>query len=111
PGVETQEMNRTINHRRTAVALSLAFAAGGLLASALPADAQEASSRYRVLVPALAPQGGADDDFGKDVAKELRNQIDDMATHAPFEGGELKDALKKYGVKEEDLTDPQCVKA
>jgi tetratricopeptide (TPR) repeat protein len=107
--VETQVMNRTTNHRRIAVALTFGLAAGALLVDASSTAAQEAGSRYRVLVPALMPEGGAKDDFGKKVAEEVRKRIDDMATHAPFEGGDLKDALKRVGVKEEDLAD--CVKA
>ncbi|MGH7504206.1 MAG: tetratricopeptide repeat protein, partial [Longimicrobiales bacterium] len=104
-------MNRTINHRRIAVALSLGLAAGSALAIAGPAAAQQASSRFRVLVPAFAPQGGADDDFGKDIAEEVRDRIDELPTHAPFEGGDLKAALKKYDVDEDELSDPECVKA
>src|SRR5690606_30993943 len=103
-------MNRTINHRRIAVALSFGLVAGTALMAPAPAAAQE-GGRMRILAPALAPEGGAKDDFGKKVAEEFRKEVDKLATHAPFEGKELKDALKKYGVKEEELSQQQCVKA
>jgi tetratricopeptide (TPR) repeat protein len=108
--VETQVMNRTINHRRIAVALSFGTIAGAALLAPAPAQAQE-GGRMRILAPALAPEGGARDDFGKKVAEEFRKEVDKLATHAPFEGRELRDALKKYDVKEEELSAQQCVKA
>ena len=37
--------------------------------------------------------------------------MDKLATHAPFEGRELRDALKKYEVEEEELSAQGCVKA
>lgn len=82
-----------------------------LSADASPVEAQEVGDRYRVLVANFAPLDGAKDNFGKDVAKELRKALDNMATHQPYEGGEFKDALKKYGLKEEDLAEPECIKA
>lgn len=100
-------MDRARNHRRLA---PLAFVAALAVAafSAAPAEAQD-GGRYRVLVPALAPQAGADDDFGKDVGKEVRKALDEFATHAPVEEKVLKDALKRFGLKEEEITD--CIKA
>lgn len=76
-----------------------------------PVAAQEAGERYYVLVANFAPIGGAKDNFGKDIAKKLREAVDDMPTHQPFEGGDFKDALKKYGLKEEDLAEADCIKA
>lgn len=100
-------MDRARNHRRLmplAVFAAMAASAFG----AAQAEAQD-GGRYRVLVPALAPQAGAKDNFGKDVAKEVRKALDDFATHAPVEEKVLKDALKKFGLKEEDIRD--CIKA
>lgn len=111
PGVETLEMNLANNNRRIAVALTFGMVAGSLLAAPNGAAAQEASSRYRVLAPPMAPLNGAKDNFGKDVAEQFREEIDKLATHAPFEGKELKDALKKYDVKEEELAMQECAKA
>lgn len=103
-------MNRAINHRQIAVALSFGLMAGTALMAPAPAAAQD-GGRMRILAPALAPEGGAEDDFGKDVAEEFRKEVDKLATHAPFEGKELRDALKKYDVEEEELAAQGCVKA
>jgi tetratricopeptide (TPR) repeat protein len=69
---------------------------------------QETSGRFRVLVPRFERQNDADKNFGKDIAKELRDQINDLATHRPIDEDELKDALKKYDIKEDDLN---CIRA
>ncbi len=100
-------MDRVRNHRRLAPLAVVAAVAAAAFAAA-PAEAQD-GGRYRVLVPALAPQAGADKDFGKDVGKEVRKALDEFATHAPVEEKILKDALKRFGLKEEDITD--CIKA
>jgi tetratricopeptide (TPR) repeat protein len=65
-----------------------------------PAHAQ---GRFKVLIPDLAPAAGADEDFGEDVADKLRDLIDDMDTHVSVETREVRDALRKYGLKEEDM--------
>lgn len=104
-------MNRTLKHPRFAAALTFAFVASAGLASG-PSDLQaQAGERYRVLVPNFVPEGGARDNFGKDLAKEVRKRVNDMATHQSYEGGDLRDALKKYGLKEEDLAETSCIKA
>ena len=69
--------------------------------------AQEASARFRVLVPDVPPAGTESRKFGERFAKQLREMINDMATHQPVEEKELKDALKRFDMKMEDLT---CVK-
>ena len=46
-------------------------------------QAQEAGARFRVLIPYFEPLEGADDDFGKDASKELRELINTLATHQP----------------------------
>lgn len=84
-------------------AFALLFAAG----PSTPAGGQ-VSERLAVLVADLAPLDGADDDFGKDLAKSLRKLISDFATHRPVEERELKNTLKKYGLKMEDL---DCVRS
>jgi tetratricopeptide (TPR) repeat protein len=84
----------------------------GVLAGALErAAAQQVSTRYRVLVPSLAPLGGANADFGKKVSEAVRREIDALATHAPFDGNELRDALRGYHVKEDQLAQDGCAKA
>jgi len=65
---------------------------------------QTVSSRFRVLIPDLQPINDEDDDFGKDLADELRELIDDMLTHSAVDEDDIKDALKRYDLKMEDLT-------
>jgi len=69
--------------------------------------AQEASARWRVLVPDTPPQNDASKKFGERFADELRDLINDMATHQPVEEKEIKDALKRFDMKMEDLN---CVR-
>lgn len=88
--------------RRTGVALGLAVLAGAL--SAQPAEAQD---RMEVLVVNLQAQNGANDKFGREVAEDLKEFIDDMATHQPVEKDDLKDALKKFKLDEKEL---DCIK-
>ncbi len=66
-------------------------------------QAQEASARFRVMVPDVPPQGNESRKFGERLAEELRKLINDMATHQPVEEDEIKDALKKFDMKMEDL--------
>ena len=98
-------MDRVRKSLMPLAALSLAFAGFG----AESALAQETGGRYRVLVPALLAQNGARDNFGKDVAKEVKDVIDELPTHAPVDQKDLREALRRYGLKEDDLKD--CIKA
>lgn len=88
--------------------LKRAASAGPLLALAAafaltpPADAQE-QGRFRVLIPDMEPQAGADDGFGEDVADKLRDLIDDMDTHTSVETREVRDALRRYGLDEDEM--------
>ena len=105
-------MQRTVTTRRRTVALSLIIAATGLI-PALPLAAQEpapaaSSSRFRVLVPTLERRGDARADFGKKVAEQVAKSIQGLPTHIPVENKEVKDALRKYKIKEEEL---DCIKS
>lgn len=66
-------------------------------------SAQEVSARWRVLVPEIQGINGADKKLGERLADELRDLINQMDRHIPIEEKELKDALKKYDVKMEDM--------
>tara|TARA_B100001123_G_scaffold446562_1_gene601405 strand:+ start:194 stop:1972 length:1779 start_codon:yes stop_codon:yes gene_type:complete len=84
---------------------SLAFVAVALL-NALPAQVkaqQQASARYRVLVPDFFPAEGVRKNFGEDVAKELRNALEDLGTHQPIERNDLRDELKAFDLKIDEL--------
>jgi tetratricopeptide (TPR) repeat protein len=110
--VEILEMQRTFTTRRRTVALSLIIAATGLFHT-LPLAAQEpapaaSSSRFRVLVPTLERRGTARADFGKKVAEQVAKSITGLPTHIPVDNKEIKDALRKYKIKEEEL---DCIKS
>ena len=86
--------------------VSLSLAAIPLQPQAV--SAQEASARFRVMVSEIQPLNGADKKFGQRLADQLRELINDMDTHQPIEEKELKNTLKQYDVKMEDL---DCTKA
>ena len=71
------------------------------------AEAQEASGRFRVVVPRLQPTDDSDDDFGDDVGDSLRDLLNNMATHQPVEEDEIEDALDQFDMDWEDLN---CVR-
>ncbi len=71
--------------------------------AAAPSASAQMQERHRVLVVALKPLQGADDDFGKDFAKNLRELINDSNTHQPIEEKELKDAAKQFKIDMEDI--------
>jgi tetratricopeptide (TPR) repeat protein len=96
--------------KRARITLPRTFAMMAVLLAQQPAAAQDVSARYRVLAPPLAPLGGAKAGFGKDVAKRFREAIEAFPRHAPFEGGELRAALRRYEVEEEELARDRCAK-
>jgi tetratricopeptide (TPR) repeat protein len=71
------------------------------------ANAQVAS-RFRVMVTNLQPMNDADDDFGKDLAKALRELINQFQTHQPVEEKEIRDAAKEYDMDMEEL---DCIRS
>ncbi|MBI4539679.1 MAG: tetratricopeptide repeat protein [Gemmatimonadetes bacterium] len=90
------------------IALALAVALPLATPTATRAQGQEASRRFRVLVPNLEPQGEVDKKFGEKVAGQLRELIDQLATHQAVDDKEVKQALRKFKLKEEDLN---CIRA
>lgn len=68
---------------------------------AAPAAAQ--GSRMRVLVPAFQIDNPRSR-LGVQLAEELRRQINQMATHAPVENRPVRNAVRQFGLKEEDMT-------
>ena len=71
-------------------------------------DGQQVTGRFQVLIPAFEPMNGAKDNLGKDIAKELRELIEDLVTHQPVEEKELKAALRQFDIDEDDL---DCIRA
>ncbi|HUP89102.1 MAG TPA: tetratricopeptide repeat protein [Longimicrobiales bacterium] len=104
-------MQRTLTNRRQAVLLSLAMVATGFV-GVQPLKAQDpapaaSTDRYRVLVPMLERKGAVRPDFGKKVAEAIAKQIGGLRTHTPVPAAEVKEALRKYKLKEEEL---DCIK-
>jgi len=101
-------MDRTQSYwlPRLAIAPALLVTLGFLSARAHG----QATDRFAVLVPAFTSQTDAKSKFGKDLAKEVGKLINEFPTHRQLDGGVLKDALKKYGVKEEELGLQGCIK-
>ncbi len=81
------------------VGCGVAVAVLGLL-GAVPTAAQD---RHTVMVTSLVPKSGAKDDFGKKLAGELRDHINGFVTHRAIEEDEIRDALRQYKLKMEDL--------
>ncbi len=80
-----------------------------LLAGSLPTDAgAQATERFRVMVTNLMPAEGSDDDFGKDLAKELRKLINEYPTHQPVEEGEIKDKARDFDL---DMDELDCIRS
>ena len=75
-----------------------------LLSSTALQAQQTVSSRFRVLIPDFQPINDEDDDFGKDLADELRDVIDDMLTHSAVDEDDIEDALDEFDLDMEDLT-------
>ena len=88
-----------------AVAAVMAATAFG----AAQAQAQQSvSSRFRVLVPDFRHTAGGDKKFGEKLADEVRDLISDLDTHVAVKEGDIKDELKRFGLKMQDL---DCVRA
>lgn len=86
-------MTQRMKHGRLGLALGLALASLASAVLAVPASAQ--SSRFGVLV---APITGRQ---GDKIADQVRKQIDEMPTHVSVSTKDVKNALKKFGVKED----------
>lgn len=90
------------NSLKRAVSVGPFLAMAAAFALTLPAEAQE-QGRFRVLIPDMEPQAGADDKFGEGVADKLRDLIDDMDTHTSVGTREVRDALRRYGLDEDEM--------
>ena len=66
-------------------------------------SAQQEMGRVRVLVPDLFSDSGEDRGWGRDVAEELRDIINELATHQPIERGDIRDQLDRFDMDMEDL--------
>jgi tetratricopeptide (TPR) repeat protein len=85
-------------------AFGLVLAAGAMLAAdAVPAEAQQAGGRMKVLVPAFEVENPRSR-TGSQMADQVKRQINQMATHQPVGDREVRDALRRFNLKAEDLS-------
>jgi tetratricopeptide (TPR) repeat protein len=105
--MENREMARSFNPRQTALGATL-LAGALLVGGALPAAAQqEVSGRMRVLVPAFVGADGKSTRNGDRLADQVRRAINQLPTHAPAESKDIRDALRKFQLRESEM---DCVK-
>ena len=78
----------------------LALAGGPLLTAHAGAQVAE---RARVMVTNLKPIDDANKNFGRDLAKELRDLINRSPRHQPVDEDEVRDATKQYDIEYDDL--------
>lgn len=90
--------------------LKLAGTAIAALIAALVMTAETASAqaRVRVLVPDLFPTDGQDRGWGEDVSEDLRDMINELATHQPIDRDDVKDQLDDFDMDMDDMT---CISA
>lgn len=92
-------MARLFKHQ---LAAGVTLAAGLLLvASAAPAAAQDQpGGRMRVLVPSFE---SGKSKVGEKIAEKLKKHLSELPSHAPTEDKVVKEAMKKYGLKEAEM--------
>ena len=92
--------------RSTRNVLSMAAAVGVALSliPMLPGQARAQSSQITVLVAPLIVADGVNRNFGKDVAKKVREALEDFGGLTPIEEGAVNDFLKQYDLKPENLS-------
>ena len=83
--------------------LTLAIAAIAVILAPAAQVAAQDGGRFRVLIPYYTPLEGAKNNFGKDSSKDLRELMQSMATHVAMEEGEIKDEVKNFDMKIEEL--------
>lgn len=71
---------------------------------AMTAGAVSGQERFRVLIPDFFAMQDANRNFGRDVAKELREMVNAMPTHQPIVRDEIRDNLRRLDVDMEDLS-------
>ena len=92
--------------RSSRIAFSLAGAvvlAGVLTALTTEDVAAQASDRSVVVAPLVLSEG-VHQNFGKDVAKRVREAMEEFAAYEALEEGDVKDFLDQYDLKAENLS-------
>lgn len=96
-------------HRPT-ISRPFAFVAAALVAVplVLTTSGEAEAQDWRVLIPDLAPQEGAETRFGDRTARELREIMDEEPGYQSWDRRELRRILSEFDVDMEDLWD-DCV--
>lgn len=68
------------------------------------ASAQQEMGRVRVLVPDLFATEGQDRGWGEDVSEDLRDMINELATHQPIDRDDIEDQLDEFDMDMDELT-------
>ena len=85
------------------------FVIMAVMALSVPVSAQETvSGRFRVLIPQFLPMNDEDDGFGDKLADRLRDQIDELNTHAAVSERDINNQIKEFKIKKEDVN---CITA
>lgn len=87
--------------------MSAALLAATLLAVVPGGVRAQAQGRFRVLIPDFQATKGADKDFGKKAAAELRTLINGLLTHQPVSKDDMDKALKEYHLKMDQMDCPK----
>jgi tetratricopeptide (TPR) repeat protein len=82
----------------TAVAMAVAFLC------VAPGDATAQASDRSILVAPLVVGEGLPENFGKDVAKRVREALEGFGAYVAIEEGDVKDFLGQYDLKAENLS-------
>jgi len=93
--------------RRLGVIAAVLFALPAMGSTGIEAQ-QTVSSRFRVLIPDFRPMNGENKGFGEKLADKLRDRISDLNTHTAVSEKDIKNALKRFDLKMENLT---CIQA
>ena len=92
----------TPTSRSLIVCILTIFVAMPMWAAAQDGASQQLA-RFRVLIPDLEPLEDADRNFGRDVAKALRELIGSMATHQSIDRDDIRDSLDDVDLRIEDV--------
>jgi tetratricopeptide (TPR) repeat protein len=102
--MENRKMSRSLKFRHLKAGVTL-IAGALLIADAAPVQAQQAGGRMRVLVPSFEVPGSpaSRSRTGDRLAEQVKRQINAMPTHQPVQDKEVRDALRKFNLKAEEL--------
>jgi tetratricopeptide (TPR) repeat protein len=93
---------------------SAKFAVGALLLAVAmtlggAAEARAQSARYRVLIPSFETDNPRSRD-GRQLAEQVRRHVDQMPTHASVDARTVRNGLRQFGLREEQMNCAQWQK-